>query len=166
EQVWDYALDLKHFHEASHHASLVPILIATKSTASGAATIQVDADNVYSPILVNLAGFRIVVDTTLQQISGATLDENQWAQAPYHPTPTIIEAARSLYAHHSVEAMKTFDASKRNLQVTSRRIEELVEEARKLGRKIICFVTGVPGAGKTLVGLNVATRRRNHDEPT
>jgi len=166
EQVWDYALDLKNFHEASHHASLVPILIATNSQESAKALLQVDADNVYRPIQVSLEGFRKALDTTLEQISGATLNENQWANAPYHPTPTIIEAARSLYAHHSVEAIKTFDASRRNLQVTSRRIEELVDEARKLGRKIICFVTGVPGAGKTLVGLNIATRRRNHDEPT
>ena len=166
EQVWDYALDLKNFHEASHHASLVPILIATNSKESGLTELQVDADNVYRPIQVNLDGFRKAVDAALQQISGSPLNENQWAQAPYHPTPTIIEAARSLYAHHSVEAIKTFDASRRNLQVTSRRIEQLVDEARKLGRKIICFVTGVPGAGKTLVGLNVATRRRNHDEPT
>ena len=166
EQVWDYALDLKNFHEASHHASLVPILIATNSKESGPTELQVDADNVYRPIQVNLDGFRKAVDATLKQITGSPLNEHQWAQAPYHPTPTIIEAARSLYAHHSVEAIKTFDASRRNLQVTSRRIEELVDEARKLGRKIICFVTGVPGAGKTLVGLNVATRRRNHDEPT
>lgn len=118
EQVWDYALDLKNFHEASHHASLVPILIATNSKNSASTTLQVDADNVYHPIQVNLEGFRKVVDATLQQISGTALNENQWAQAPYHPTPTIIEAARSLYAHHSVEAIKTFDASKRNLQVT------------------------------------------------
>ena len=166
EQVWDYALDLKNFHEASHHASLVPILIATNSKESGPTELQVDADNVYRPIQVNLDGFRKAVDATLKQITGSPLNEHQWAQAPYHPTPTIIETARSLYAHHSVEAIKTFDASRRNLQVTSRRIEELVDEARKLGRKIICFVTGVPGAGKTLVGLNVATRRRNHDEPT
>ena len=166
EQVWDYALDLKNFHEASHKASLVPILIATNSKEFKPHTLQVDADNVYRPIQVNLENFREKVDATLQQISGAALDENQWANAPYHPTPTIIEAARSLYAHHSVEAIKTFDASRQNLQVTSRRIEELVDEARTLGRKIICFVTGVPGAGKTLVGLNVATRRRNHEEPT
>jgi hypothetical protein len=166
EQVWDYALDLKNFHEASHNAPLVPILIATNSKEFGTTTLQVDADNVYRPIQVNLEGFRKAVDATLQQISGTALNEIEWANAPYHPTPTIIEAARSLYAHHSVEAIKIFDASKRNLQVTSRRIEELVDEARILGRKIICFVTGVPGAGKTLVGLNVATRRRNHDEPT
>jgi hypothetical protein len=166
EQVWDYALDLKNFHEASHHASLVPILIATNNKESGSIALEVDADNVYRPVQVNLEGFRKAVEATLQKITGMALDGNRWAHAPYRPTPTIIEAARSLYAHHSVGAIKTFDASKRNLQVTSRRIEELVEEARKFRRKIICFVTGVPGAGKTLVGLNVATLHRKEDEPT
>jgi hypothetical protein len=75
EQVWDYALDLKNFHEASHHASLVPILIATNSKESGVITLQVDADNVYRPIQVNLEGFRKAVDATLQQISGTALNE-------------------------------------------------------------------------------------------
>ena len=166
EQVWDYALDLKNFHEASHNASLVPVLIATNSEEPGQTGLQMDADNVYRPVLVNKESFRKAVDDTLQHIPGTSLDSNIWANAPYHPTPTIIEAARSLYAHHSVEAIRTFDASKRNLQVTSRRVEELVDEAQKFGRKIICFVTGVPGAGKTLVGLNIATRRRNEKEPT
>jgi hypothetical protein len=166
EQVWDYALDLKNFHEASHSASLVPILIATNSKESASTKLQVDADNVYRPIQVNLEGFRNVLDTTLKTITSAALDEKQWARASYHPTPTIVEAARSLYAQHSVEAIARYDAGARNLRITSRRVEELVDEARKFERKIICFVTGVPGAGKTLVGLNIATRRRERDQPT
>lgn len=166
DQVWDYALDLKNFHEASHKASLVPILIATNSKACASINLQVDEDNVYRPIQVNLENFRKTVDTILLTIIGATVDQKQWAQSQYHPTPTIVEAARSLYAQHSVEAIARYDAGARNLRVTSRRVEELADEARKFGRKIICFVTGVPGAGKTLVGLNVATRRRERDEPT
>jgi len=79
---------------------------------------------------------------------------------------TIVEAARALYAQHSVAAIARFDAGALNLRVTSRRIEELVDEAREKRRKTICFVTGVPGAGKTLVGLNVATLRREPDKPT
>ena len=91
---------------------------------------------------------------------------NNGQSASYHPTPTIIEAARALYAQHSVEAIARYDAGAQNLRVTSSRIEELVDEARAQRRKLICFVTGVPGAGKTLVGLNVATRRRDVDQPT
>jgi hypothetical protein len=89
-----------------------------------------------------------------------------WAQAPYKPTPTIIEAARVLYAKHSVDTIARHDAGAVNLRITSLRIEVLVDEARKTNRKIICFVTGVPGAGKTLVGLNIATRRRDEGTPT
>jgi hypothetical protein len=166
DQVWDYALDLKNFHEASHSASIVPILVATEASASPLSNIQADADKVYHPVRVHPAGFRDTIDSILRRISDTVLDQEKWASAPYRPTPTIIEAARALYAQHSVEAIARYDAGAQNLRVTSSRIEELVDEARAQKRKLICFVTGVPGAGKTLVGLNLATRRRDLDQPT
>ncbi len=166
EQVWDYALDLKNFHKASHDAPIVPILVATGAKYSPRLELLSDSDNVYRPISTSVSEIRKVVDFALRSVSGSVLNDVNWAGAPYHPTPTIVEAARTLYAQHSVEAIARFDAGATNLRVTSRRVEELVDEAKKLGRKIICFVTGVPGAGKTLVGLNVATRRRNPKEPT
>jgi hypothetical protein len=128
--------------------------------------LHADPDKLYRPIVVDAPSFRAALDLALRTISGASLDPQAWSRAPYHPTPTIVEAARALYAQHSVEAIARFDAGAKNLNVTSRRIEELVDEARANGRKRICFVTGVPGAGKTLVGLNLATRRRDADEPT
>ena len=166
DQVWDYALDLKNFHEASHSVSIVPILIATEATTSAPLKLHADEDKVYRPILVHPAGFREAIDLALRTVTGEVLDEQQWSRASYHPTPTIVEAARALYAQHSVEAIARYDAGAQNLRVTSSRIEELVDEARAQRRKLICFVTGVPGAGKTLVGLNVATRRRDVDQPT
>ena len=166
DQVWDYALDLKNFHEASHAVSIVPILVATGATGSAPINLHADDDKVYRPIQVHSAGFRDALDQTVRTIVGVAFDQQRWPHASYRPTPTIVEAARSLYAQHSVEAIARFDAGAQNLRVTSRRIEELVDEARETGRKLICFVTGVPGAGKTLVGLNVATRRREADQPT
>ena len=166
DQVWDYALDLKNFHEASHQVSLVPILIATEAKESAPMEPIADADGVYRPIQVHPDGFRAAIKSALGVIGGNTLDQNQWAQGAYKPTPTIVEAARALYAHHGVEAIKAFDAGKKNLGETSRRIEELIEEARAKSRKIICFLTGVPGAGKTLVGLNVATQHARTESPT
>ena len=166
DQVWDYALDLKNFHEASHAVAIVPILVATEATGSRTVSLKADDDKVYRPISVGAAGFREVVDLAVQRITGCALDDQQWARAPYHPTPTIVEAARCLYAQHSVEAIARHDAGAQNLRVTSRRVEELVDEARENGHKLICFVTGVPGAGKTLVGLNIATRRREPEQPT
>jgi hypothetical protein len=165
DQVWDYGLDLKNFHEASHEAAIVPILIATKATECPPLELHADADKLYHPIVVDPQSFRNALDAALRSVSGPAMDAEAWSRASYHPTPTIIEAARALYAQHSVEAIARFDAGAQNLHVTSRRIEELVDEAQAKGRKRICFVTGVPGAGKTLVGLNLATRREEN-EPT
>ena len=166
DQVWDYALDLKNFHEASHGVSILPILIVTEATKSAPFNLHADEDKVYRPILLQPTGFREAIDVALRTVTGEMVDDQQWSGASYHPTPTIIEAARALYAQHSVEAIARYDAGAQNLRVTSARIEELVDEAREQKCKLICFVTGVPGAGKTLVGLNVATRRRDVDQPT
>lgn len=167
EQVWDYALDLKNFHEGSHAAAIVPVLIATESEEPLALKLQADADGVYHPVLVGRDGMRDVLNCALSEIASPAIDLARWTAAPYRPTPTIIEAARALYAEHSVEAIARHDAETLNLRVTSRRLEALVDDAMATRRKIICFVTGVPGAGKTLVGLNAATRhRRELEQPT
>ena len=166
DQVWDYALDLKNFHEASHAAPIVPILVITEATETPAITFHADPDGVYRPVRAVAFGLRGVLDSALCRVAGSMLDAQAWARAPYHPTPTIVEAARALYAQHSVEAIARFDAGAQNLNKTSGRIQELADQAQLKKQKLICFVTGVPGAGKTLVGLNLATRRPDGDQAT
>ena len=145
---------------------LFPFSWPRRASASPPIELHADEDKVYKPIRIHATNFRATVDLVLQTVKGEPLEEQPWSRAPYHPTPTIVEAARALYAQHSVEAIARYDAGAQNLRVTSCRIEELVDDARARKRKVICFVTGVPGAGKTLVGLNVATRRRDVDQPT
>jgi hypothetical protein len=166
DQAWDYALDLKNFHEASHDAAILPILVATGAGAADVTLPPPHDDLVYPPVRSDRFGLRRLIDLGLRSIPGILLDGVRWCAAPYHPTPTIIQAAQTLYAQHSVDAIARHDAGARNLRVTSGRIEELVDDARRNGRKVICFTTGVPGAGKTLVGLNVATKRRDLGKPT
>lgn len=166
DQVWDYSLDLKNFHEASHTISIIPILIATSAKKSTVVELSADADKVYRPVLINRADLRRIIDVALHEVTGHLINANHWASASYQPTPTIVEAARALYAQHSVEAIAHFDAGAQNLHVTSRQIEKLIDEAKTHKHKVICFVTGVPGAGKTLVGLNVSTKRQEPDQPT
>ena len=166
DQVWDYALDLKNFHEASHSVFIVPLLVATEAESHHAFELVAHEDGVFMPIPVSSPRLREAIDATLQAVSGAPIDALGWSRAPYKPTPTIIEAARALYARHSVEAIARSDAGAQNLATTSMRIEKLVDDARARGRKLICFVTGVPGAGKTLVGLNVATRHSDTKDKT
>jgi hypothetical protein len=164
-QVWDYALDLKNFHLASHAAPIVPVLVATDATDHEPKLLDPADDGVFPPVTCNVGRLGEALRLGLSRVSGATLDPLAWARAPYQPTPTIIEAAQALYAHHSVDAIARNDAGARNLGITSKRVEEIIDLARTTGRKAIVFVTGVPGAGKTLVGLNVATRKRD-DAPT
>jgi hypothetical protein len=163
DQVWDYALDLKNFHEASHRLTIVPILIATDALHAAVREVIQDSDGVVRPLSASGQSFRSEIDRLLARFGGPEIDGPQWAAAPYRPTPTIIEAARSLYAQHSVEAIARHDAGAENLRVTSLHLEQLIDEAKRTKRKLVCFITGVPGSGKTLVGLNVATRRTDAD---
>lgn len=164
-QVWDYALDLKNFHAGSHHASIVPILVATEAVLSDTVLSVPHPDGVYPPVRCNSAGLRPLIDQGISEISGQSIHAIAWVSSRYQPTPTIIQAAQALYSQHSVEAIARHDAGARNLGVTSRRVEELIDQAQQSKQKIIVFVTGVPGAGKTLVGLNVATRKREREQP-
>ncbi len=164
-QVWDYALDLKNFHQASHLAAIVPILVATEAADAEPHLLPPADDDVFPPVMCGALRLRQAIKLALGQASGHPLDPLAWSRAPYHPTPTIIEAAQALYSQHSVDAIARHDAGAQNLAVTSARVEGIIEGAREAGRKAIVFVTGVPGAGKTLVGLDIATQRRG-DTPT
>lgn len=165
-QVWDYALDLKNFHLGSHEAPIIPLLVATKAPDQPVALFPPHHDRVYRPVRTNAAGLRATLDLIAREIVEPPLDAAQWGRSPYRPTPTIIEAAQALYASHSVEAITRNDAGAENLSYTSGRVEEIVEIARRDRTRAIVFVTGVPGAGKTLVGLNIATKRRDVGSPT
>lgn len=158
-QVWDYALDLKNFHEESHNNTIVPILIATDAKTVKNKISKAE-DNVYSPILCNNGDLESTIKELLSLNSSAQpLDHDLWAISRYAPTPTIIEAANALYNNHSVEEISRNDASAENLNKTCNFVSEVIEKAEKEHFKAICFVTGVPGAGKTLVGLNIATQQ-------
>jgi hypothetical protein len=166
DQVWDYALDLKNFHSGSQASPIVPILVASEAPGVGAILPEPHGDLVSPPALCGRDGLRELLLTGLGSLKGPPLDGVTWAGAPYRPTPTIIQAAQAMYAGHSVEAIARHEAGVRNLHETSQCIEHVIDEARATGTKAIVFVTGVPGAGKTLVGLNIATMRRDSAQPT
>lgn len=159
EQVWDYALDLKNFHKPSHFAALVPILVATEAKQSFIEIITTSHDdNLLYPIRSSKTGLFDVIKSTLAFFKTTEkINGDDFAQGSYSPTPTIIEAAVSLYNNHSVEEITRKDASAKNLTKTTSAISAIINDAKQENKKVICFVTGVPGAGKTLVGLKVAT---------
>lgn len=158
DQVWDYALDLKNFHETSHPHWIAPILIATQAKKQKhPIELTSHIDRVLEPIKGNAQELRSIVALVLNSTHGEAIDILQWQAGSYQPTPTIIEAAMALYSHQAVQDISRSDASAINLSKTSNAISDIIRTAKAESQKAICFVTGVPGAGKTLVGLNIAT---------
>jgi hypothetical protein len=156
DQVEGYALDLKHFHEGSHDLTIVPILVATRSDIQPP-MLRPASDNVFMPIVSNGQNLSEFLEHARCHLPKKDVATAVWAQSPYRPTPTIIEAAQALYSNHSVYDIARNDAGAKNLSVTSGKLRDIVAHAHKHQRKTICFVTGVPGSGKTLVGLDIAT---------
>jgi len=159
EQVWDYALDLKNFHKTSHDHLVAPVLIATGArNVSAIVSTTPHNDNVLYPIKCHEGLLGQVIADVLRFAQGKEINPTEWEGGRYQPTPTIVEAARALYGGHSVSEISRSDASAINLSQTSDVISEVIRVSRDESVKSICFVTGVPGSGKTLVGLNIATK--------
>lgn len=154
DQVIDYALDLRNFHEGSHYANLVPILVSEQAPI--VPNYFQKAQKLDCAVLLNkqnLGEFFASFD------SNSLMDVVAWEQSSYKPTPTIIEAAQALYQNHDVAEITRSDAGAKNLSETAGCIGNIIEQAKQEYKKSICFVTGVPGSGKTLAGLNIANQR-------
>ena len=155
DQVMDYALDLKNFHEQSHSRIIVPILVATEAQESHA-QLELYDDRVAKPICTNGDSLATFINEASHFAQEGDIDAEAWLASVYKPTPTIIEAAQALYRGHSVEDISRSDAGAINLSRTAKAISEIIETSKNNHEKSICFLTGVPGAGKTLAGLNLA----------
>lgn len=158
DQVFDYALDLKNFHESSHNRYIAPILIATKATVTYASISTTSQnDKLFYPVKCNAELLGKIIEDTLHFVDESDIDRAQWEAGRYCPTPNIIEAALALYNGHAVADISRSDAGAVNLHQTTDTISNIINLSKQKSCKSICFVTGVPGAGKTLVGLNIAT---------
>ena len=165
DQVLDYALDLKNFHETSHKHLIAPVLIATEADDNfPIIAVTSHNDNLLMPIKTNTRLLSDVIFNVLEFADGEIINSEDWGRGRYSPTPTIIEAAMALYNGHDVSEISRSDASAKNLSDTSNAISKIISDAKENGDKVICFVTGVPGAGKTLVGLDVATKHLDKDK--
>ncbi|GAA5497323.1 hypothetical protein Rhal01_03516 [Rubritalea halochordaticola] len=164
-QAIDYALDLKNFHAESHHLPIIPILVATDASAPFPQNLTFSDDKVGNCLLSN----KDTLTTLIQESNDAqkespSVDPHTWANSSYKPTPTIIEAAKALYRDHKVDAISSSGAERYNLTKTAEFIDQVIADAKASKHKSICFVTGVPGAGKTLAGLNLSTERNQVDK--
>ena len=163
DQVYGYALDLKHFHEPSHSLPIIPILIAT-AAASASYRFVVSHDRVCEPILSNGENLGELIEKASIAFAGTKIDYSEWVNGRYKPTPTIIEAAQALYRNHRVDDITRNEAGAENLSATAAYVFQVINDAKQKREKAICFITGVPGSGKTLAGLNIATIRTRTSE--
>lgn len=157
DQVYDYALDLRNFQKESHDKLLVPILVSTQ--APEVANVIRERDRMIEPLSCNAKNIGQVIRMVSDRYTEPDFDYVAWENSEYLPTPTIVEAAQALYRGHNVHDITRSDAGAENLTVTTAEISRIIEYSKANHRKSICFVTGVPGAGKTLVGLNLAIQR-------
>jgi hypothetical protein len=165
DQVYGYGLDLKHFHETIHDRRIVPILVATEAPGGLAQELVWDDDDLARPLRVNASDLASAISHACRAWKAAAIDPAKWIAGRYHPTPTIVEAAQALYRGHDVEEISRSEAGAENLGRTSDYVAQAIDVAKLQRKKIICFITGVPGSGKTLAGLNLATaRQRAHSE--
>ena len=153
----DYALDLKNFHKESRTKYIVPMSIATEDY-NKENNIEVFNDKVFNVIHTNKKSIRKEIDNILEKYSDTEIDRENWVNSEYSPTPTIIESARYMYKNHTVKDISRSDAAVENLTKTTETINKIIKICKSNKEKAICFVTGVPGAGKTLAGLNIATQ--------
>ncbi|MHC4857852.1 MAG: DNA/RNA helicase domain-containing protein, partial [Planctomycetota bacterium] len=168
DQALDYALDLKNFHEQSHTKKIIPILISTHAiehiNVLHINVLQPFEDSVFEPLRANKKNLMRILKWASAEHKDGQMDADAWQQSIYKPTPTIIEAAQALYKGHSVQEISRSDGGAINLSKTSDAIAKIIDDSKLHNRKSICFITGVPGAGKTLAGLNIANERHNVDE--
>lgn len=157
DQVYDYALDLRNFQKESHDKLLVPIMVST--AAPEVKNNIVENERIIEPLRCNATNLATAIHCIAAEFHEAPFDYLSWENSEYLPTPTIIEAAQALYKGHNVYDITRNDAGAENLTATTDEINKIIEHSKQHHKKSICFITGVPGAGKTLVGLNIAIER-------
>ena len=158
DQCLDYSLDLKNFQEGSHNVQLVPILVSTEASNFDN-TLEKFRDSVFTPLRVNKNNLGDIIKNVSEKFRAEPINAITWENSLYKPTPTIIEAAQALYQGHDVKEISRSDSGAINLVKTAEAINNIIEKSKTQKQKSICFVTGVPGAGKTLAGLNLANER-------
>ena len=163
DQVLDYALDLKNFHKESHDKLIVPILVCSAATTREN-NISSYEDKIIKPLLCNSQNLQETISRILENYNENRFNYDNWENSTYLPTPTIIEAAQALYSNHNVEEISRSDAGAYNLSITTQKINDIIEYSKANNKKSICFITGVPGAGKTLAGINIANERHKFEE--
>ena len=158
-QVEDYALDLAYFHQPSHRRVIVPIVVAPDLSLEPPQKADGNVRTVGTTAPNQIADFLLSITQAEVSAKEPQMSLEEWDDGAYEPVPSVIEAAKALYEGMSVREIARSHAGQENLTKASGYILESIRDAQLSGQKAICFVTGIPGAGKTLAGLNLVHSR-------
>lgn len=162
-QVRNYALDLSYFHKESHKRIIVPILISTSAQIKSI-ELKKYKHNIYDVIHSNGSNLDEIIEKVISASKKQSdINVDNWINSEYRPTPTIIEAAQELFDKHTVKEIAQNEAAE-NLTKTSQAVQNIIDYSKKNNKKSICFITGVPGAGKTLAGLKIAIENQDSSD--
>jgi len=161
-QALDYAVDLKNFYAGSWNKTIISIFISTEAPDYEPNHSKY-SDNVWEVTKSNRNTLERHLASLYRKMFFPETVPDEWCDSSYRPTPTVIEAARALYEGHNVTDISRSDSGAINLGKTSGIITEIINESKLKSRKSICFITGVPGAGKTLAGLDGANKKNKNN---
>jgi hypothetical protein len=150
DQVAAYARDLAEYHSQSHGIQVAPYLIPTKSNDKHEFR---DVVTIISP------------DKIASMLDGEAdsdpIDLAQWLEGDYAPLPTLIAAAKMIFSNERLPAIKR--AESYGVAKAVQRLKEIVKNSELNSERALAFVSGVPGAGKTLVGLQFVYEESDQD---
>lgn len=164
EQIENYRQLLNHYHFESREKLIVPILISTEAKSEDL-NIGMDENDMLNILKSNGQNLSCIISKICDEFK-TDYDLSNWSKSKYAPTPSILESALKLYETHEVKDIQTYNSNDLFLNETQEKIDEIISDSKRNNQKSIIFLTGVPGAGKTLIGLNTATKRSaTNDDP-
>ncbi len=161
-QAEDYALDLAYFHAPSHDRIITPVVVATGLRHLAGRDVGGNVRSLGTTSPEQLSSFLLAAFRSERGDEQGQINVQDWDEGMYAPVPTVIEAAMALYAGMSVREIARSHAGQDNLAALTDFLLEAITRAQKKREKIICFITGIPGAGKTLAGLNLVHNPEIH----
>jgi hypothetical protein len=169
-QIEEYALLLHYFHAGSKDRRIVPVVVSEDNALPNLVDLNQQG------FFPQLSTYWIapVLKSSWDEICGllleigrhsrAQLDINDWESGRYFPVPSILEAAVALSTGLTIREIAHSEASEHDIEEVRTTIQHYVNSARIEKKHVICFLTGVPGSGKTLVGLSLAHSKENSSD--
>ena len=162
-QAIGYAEGLKYFHSMSWNMVIAPFLVATESKPSKAC-LKLNDNQVFGLIVCNKDNIIEKIDSVVVYCMENNTHhykigwERDWINGQYDPNPSIIESTLKHYNSHGVHDIRYSEADSETINETADYVVRKIDETQRNNEKAIFFVTGVPGAGKTLVGLEIVAK--------